>query len=87
MRILVTGFEPNDDGSNASKILVESLREESPESICNIIDLVSFEVLPPSSAKLKSAVHHAIEQHQAAFCVFTGQAPGRNKITSTYGLS
>ncbi|MES2366465.1 MAG: hypothetical protein V4563_11330 [Pseudomonadota bacterium] len=30
MAILVTGFEPNDDGLNASKVLVESLLPPLP---------------------------------------------------------
>ena len=81
MRILVTGFEPNDDGTNASKIVVESLRDEPPESLGNIVDRIAYEIMPPSSARLKAATLRAIEHHQAVFCVFTGQAPGRNKIT------
>jgi len=81
MGILVTGFEPNDDGLNASKILVESLRDEPPKSLSNIQQLVRYEVMPPSSEKLRTAILDAIESHRPTYCVFTGQAPGRNKIT------
>ena len=81
MGILVTGFEPNDDGLNASQILVESLRDEPPQSLSGVVHLLHYEVMPPSSAKLKASVLGAIQQHHPTFCVFTGQAPGRNKIT------
>lgn len=81
MNILVAGFEPNDDGVNASKILVESLRDDPPESLSGIRHLVHYEVIPSSTAKLKAALLRAIERHRPVFCVFTGQARGRNKIT------
>ena len=47
MSILVTGFEPNDDGLNASKILIESVRDDLPESISGIREIMHFEVLRP----------------------------------------
>lgn len=81
MRILITGFEPNDDGFNASKILIESLRDYPHEKLVDITNLLAYEVMPPSSIKLKGTVLRAIKEHNAECCVFTGQAPGRNKIT------
>lgn len=54
MTILITGFEPNDDGLNASKILVESLRDEPPENLSSIRELIHYEIIPPSSNKLQS---------------------------------
>lgn len=81
MDILVTGFESNDDGLNASKILVESLRDEPPAGLSGISQIIRYEVMPPSSEKLRAAVLNAIEVHHPLYFVFTGQAPGRNKIT------
>ncbi len=81
MSILVTGFEPNDDGLNASKILIESVRDDLPESISGIREIMHFEVLPPSSDALQTNFLNAIAKHKPTYCLFTGQAPGRNKIT------
>ena len=80
MTILVTGFEPNDAGLNASKILVESLRDDPPESLLGIRDLVRFAVMPPSSERLRAAILEHLSRHRPVYCVFTGQARGRNKI-------
>jgi pyroglutamyl-peptidase len=81
MNILVTGFEPNDDGLNASKILIESVRDDLPESIFRIREILHFEVFPPSSNALETNFLKAIAKHNPTYCLFTGQAPGRNKIT------
>ena len=81
MTILITGFEPNDDGLNASKILVESLRDEPPENLSSICELVHYEIIPPSSNKLQSNILEHISNYKPEYCIFIGQAPGRNKIT------
>jgi pyroglutamyl-peptidase len=81
MTILVTGFEPIDDGLNASKVLVESLRDDPPEALQVIRDFVHFAVMPPSTRRLKSAILEQISRYEPTYCIFTGQAPGRNKIT------
>ncbi len=81
MNILVTGFEPNDDGLNASKILVESLRDEPPEGLSEVRESIHYEVMPPSSNKLQATILERILRYKPDYCVFIGQAPGRNKIT------
>lgn len=81
MSILVTGFEPNDDGLNASKILVESLRDDPPESLLGIHELIHYRVMPPSTRQLQAVILEHISLHKPSYCLFTGQAPGRNKIT------
>ena len=81
MSILVTGFEPNDDGLNASKILIESMRDDLPEFISGIREILHFEVIPPSTDALQTNLLKAISTHKPTYCLFTGQAPGRNKIT------
>ena len=37
MKVLITGFEPNDDGLNASQLLVKSLRDRPPQKLTNTI--------------------------------------------------
>ncbi|MGV8934455.1 MAG: hypothetical protein ACOH1I_07515 [Gallionellaceae bacterium] len=81
MSILLTAFEPNDDGLNASKILIESLRDDPPESIFGIMDILHFAIMPPSTNTIRTAMLKAISTHKPQYCIFTGQAPGRNKIT------
>ena len=81
MTILLTGFEPNDNGLNASKILVQSLATDFPKSINRFSNLVHYEIMPPDTNKLGSALVHIINLYKPRFCIFVGQAPGRNKIT------
>ncbi len=81
MSILVTGFEPNDDGLNASKILIESLRDDPPQQLLDFRDRIHFAVMPPSTQQLRAAFLEQLSRYKPAYCVFTGQAPGRNKIT------
>ena len=81
MSILVTGFEPNDQGLNASKILIESMRDDLPEHLHSFGRQLHFEIIPPSTVALKANLLKAISKHQPSCCLFTGQAPGRNKIT------
>jgi pyroglutamyl-peptidase len=81
MTILVTGFEPNDDGLNASKILVESLSNEPPEGLSGIRELIHYVIIPPSSSQLRAVILEHISRYKPTYCVFIGQAPGRNKIT------
>jgi pyroglutamyl-peptidase len=81
MSILITGFEPNDDGLNASKILIESMREDLPECIAGMRDILHFEVLAANTSTLNESLFQAIATHEPCYCLFTGQAPGRNKIT------
>ena len=56
MSILVTGFEPNDDGLYASKILVESLRDDPPESLSGIREIIHYLVMPPSTSQLQAVI-------------------------------
>jgi len=79
--ILVTGFEPNDDGLSASKILIESLCDNPPESLLGIREQIHYVVMPPSTSQLRPVLLEYILRYKPAYCVFTGQAPGRNKIT------
>ncbi len=81
MTILLTGFEANDNGLNASEILVESLAKDFPENIQFFANLIHFEILPCDTNKLGSILIDRINFYKPEFCIFVGQAPGRNKIT------
>ena len=81
MSILITGFEPNDDGLNASKILVESLRDDPPGGLLEIHGLLRFAVLPNSTRQLQASLLELVARHRPVYCLFTGQAQGRNKVS------
>ncbi len=80
-RILVTGFEPNDDGLNASQIIVESLVSDVPAALKPLADRLRYSILPGNTHTLTDALVMLIEEHQPEFCLLVGQAPGRSKIT------
>jgi len=80
-RILVTGFEPNDDGLNASQVSVESLINDAPTSLNTLSEHLRFAILPGNTNALTETLLAVIEEHQPRFCLLVGQAPGRSKIT------
>jgi pyroglutamyl-peptidase len=81
MVVLVTGFEPNDDEINTSEVVVKSLAENLPLELIECRELLRFEVMPGNTNLLEDALKQAFQVHAPDFCLFTGQAPGRNKIT------
>lgn len=81
MTILVTGFDAHDGGINASRVLVESLRDDPPDELRVLRGVIHFAVMPHSTRQLKAVVLERIARFEPRYCVFTGQAPGRNKIT------
>lgn len=46
MRVLVTGFEPNDDGLNTSELLVLSLHDNPTQELSSYIDKIDFKIMP-----------------------------------------
>lgn len=81
MRILLTAFEPLDDGLNASKELVHSLHENPPPLNRNFAKIVRCRVMSGDTHKTKNELLEAIAEFDPDCCVCIGQAPGRNKIT------
>src|SRR4051812_28701956 len=81
IRILATGFEPCDGVWNASRELVASLIATPLEWGPQIHDATEFRILPCDTHKAKAEVVRLIEQLDPDYCVFIGQAPGRNKVT------
>lgn len=80
MSILVTGFDPGPYGVNASAELVISLRDSLPEELASLREILHFAILPLSTRTLREALLSEIADCQPQFCVFTGQARGRNHI-------
>lgn len=81
MSILLTGYEAKHGELNASKILIESLRDRPTKQLEPIYSQIHFAIMPLSSAQIKNTLLNLVQQHSIQYCVFTGQAPGRNKIT------
>lgn len=80
MNILLTGFEAAADELNASRILVESLREEPPAALQTLPATLHYAVLPLSCARLQPALLELWSRCTPQYCVFVGQARGRNRI-------
>ncbi len=80
-RILVTGFEPNDDGLNASQVVVASLISDVPPALESLSDCLRFAILPGNTNILTETIVALIDDHQPGVCLLVGQAPGRSKVT------
>lgn len=80
MSILVTGFDAGQDKVNASAALVASLRDNLPEELLPLRTQLHFAILPLNSRLLRDAMLSEVVRYQPQFCLFTGQARGRNKI-------
>jgi pyroglutamyl-peptidase len=46
MRVLITGSEPNDDGLNASELVVVSLRDNPTPELSQYINCIDFKIMP-----------------------------------------
>jgi len=80
-RILTTAFEPNDNGLNASQVVVESLVSNPPALLESLGNRLRYAILPGNTHTLTDVLVTLIDEHQPDFCVLVGQAPGRSKIT------
>lgn len=81
MKVLITGFEPNDDGLNASELLVKSLRDRPPSKISQYIDCIDFKIMPGNTNTLGEIVDETLRTTLPDICIGIGQARGYNKIT------
>lgn len=84
MKVLITGFKSEEKKSNASDILVTSMKNELPEGMEELPCEVVLRVVGDDTHSLKSELVDLLNQHEPDFCLFAGQAPGRNKITFEY---
>lgn len=80
-RILTTALEPNDNGLNASQVVVESLVSNAPAPLESLGNRLRYAILPGNTHTLTDALVTLIDEHRPDFCVLVGQAPGRSKIT------
>ena len=80
MKVLVTGFEPNDDGANASEVVVRSLQENLSDKIAPRAAQLSFQILPGDIHRLRKAIERHLESLAPDICIGVGQARGYNKI-------
>ncbi len=81
IRILATGFEAYDGPVNASRELVNSLIASPLEWAPEMHEATEFRILSCDTHKAKAETIRLIEQLDPDYCVFIGQAPGRNKVT------
>ena len=86
--ILVTGFGPYKEASNASGVLVESLARELPDELVSLRDDLAFEVINCDTTSretehrtLETQLAALLQRYQPDICIHTGQAPPYNRIT------
>ena len=80
MKVLITGFEPNDNTVNASELVVTSLSKNPPPEISNYIDSINFKVLPGDTNSLEEVINELLQTLKPNICIGIGQARGYNKI-------
>ncbi|MBW4519785.1 MAG: pyroglutamyl-peptidase I [Scytolyngbya sp. HA4215-MV1] len=80
MKILITGFEPNDDGLNASELVVRSLCENLPQELSQYIDDIHFQIMPGNTQVLGKVVDETLKVLLPDICIGIGQARGYNRI-------
>ena len=86
--ILVTGFGPYHEDTNASGVLVQSLIENLPEELFPLREHLVFEVLTCDTTSretehqtLETMLSGLLERYMPELCIFTGQAAALNKVT------
>ena len=80
MRVLITGFEPNDDDLNASELVVVSLRDHPTQELRQYIDDIDFKIMPGNTNILGQAVDETLKTVAPDICIGVGQARGYNRI-------
>jgi pyroglutamyl-peptidase len=78
--ILVTGYAALPGRVNASQALIESLRTALPADLSAFRQQLHLVVLPLESQRIAATLQDALARFRPRLCVFTGQAPGRNRI-------
>ncbi|MFM2314537.1 MAG: hypothetical protein RLZZ04_3813 [Cyanobacteriota bacterium] len=80
MKVLITGFEPNDDGLNASELVVMSLRDHPTQELSQYHDDIDFKIMPGNTSILEQVVDETLRVSEPDICIGVGQARGYNKI-------
>ena len=80
MRVLITGFEPNDNDLNASEIVVLSLRDNLPQILKRHNQSITFKILPGDTNRLGQIIEQTLTAVQPDLCIGIGQARGYNRL-------
>jgi len=80
MKVLITGFEPNDEGLNASELTVVSLRDNPPQELTPYLEKITFKILPGNTNTLGEIVDETLKALSPNLVIGIGQAKGYNKI-------
>ncbi|MBE7383959.1 MAG: hypothetical protein F6J95_021395 [Leptolyngbya sp. SIO1E4] len=81
MKVLITGFEPNDDGMNASELVVVSLRDNPTQELSQHVHYIDFKIMPGNTNVLGQVVDETLKAVSPDICIGIGQARGYNRIT------
>ncbi len=81
MSVLITGFEARKGMTNASEVLLNSLIDEYPDAIDAYRDKLHFKIVGDNTHRIKDELTQLLKDIEPDFCLFIGQAPGRNNIT------
>lgn len=80
MKVLITGFEPNDDGLNASEIVVYSLRDDLPQILSHHSQSMVHKILPGDTNRLGQVIEQTLTDVKPDICIGIGQARGYNRL-------
>jgi pyroglutamyl-peptidase len=80
MKVLITGFEPNDDSVNGSELVVLSLRDNPTQELAQYINNIDFKIMPGNTNILGQVVDETLKLSKPDICIGVGQARGYNKI-------
>lgn len=79
-KILVTGYAPLPGKLNASCALIQSMMDTLPAALTPHRDRLQFMIMPLDTEAVLAALRDALAADSPRYCVFTGQALGRNRI-------
>ena len=79
-KVLLTGFEPNDEGLNASEIVVNALQKRPSSVVAEGGVELHCQILPGDTNKLRSALEGTLSESKPDVYLGIGQARGYNKI-------
>ena len=80
MKVLITGFEPNDNGLNASKVVVHSLKNNLPQILSQHSQSITFKILPGDTNRLGQVIEQTLTDVKPDICIGIGQARGYNRL-------